>query len=275
MITEKAMLVKLQISQWTPTIVDKKVTDEIAVKYNLQDKDDRYVKTLIPKKAVINISRIVSEIRSFHYRHTLPWQDDSVRILATENFFDYRQGMADRKALFDTAVQDFINDYPKWIEYAKQTKKELFIPEQYPDVKDIPNNYKINVSFLPFPSTEDFRITLAGTDLDEIKEKTEQDIREALTGAWATLISRMQERLQLMYDAISDPTRVFRDNTITSVAETAEMAKKMNVVDDQQVSTTADAILTAVQDISIDKLRKDSKYREDMAKKIKSLLGLF
>ena len=93
-INEKALLVKLSVSQWYNRAIDRKVTDEIAQKYEVTEQEDKYVKTLLPRVAVRNIQRAISDLRTFHYANTLPWQDDSVRILSSGNFFQYQQGIA-------------------------------------------------------------------------------------------------------------------------------------------------------------------------------------
>ena len=66
---ERAMLVRLSISQWYNRALDRKVAEEVATKYEVSstDSQDLYIKTLLPKVAMRNVNRAISELRTFHY----------------------------------------------------------------------------------------------------------------------------------------------------------------------------------------------------------------
>ena len=63
-INEKALLVKLSLSQWYNKAIDRKVTDEIAQRYEVTEQEDKYVKTLLPRVAVRTIQRAISDLRT-------------------------------------------------------------------------------------------------------------------------------------------------------------------------------------------------------------------
>lgn len=69
---ERAMLVRLSISQWYNRALDRKVAEEVATKYEVSstDSQDLYIKTLLPKVAMRNVNRAISELRTFHYANT-------------------------------------------------------------------------------------------------------------------------------------------------------------------------------------------------------------
>ena len=177
-INEKALLVKLSVSQWYNRAIDRKVTDEIAQRYEITEQEDKYVKTLLPRVAVRNIQRAISDLRTFHYINTLPWQDDNVRILSSGNFFQYQQGIAARRAKLDEVVAEFVSNYPKWLDHARKTKKGLFDETQYPTASGISDHYKVNVTFLPFPNVADFRVDIDSKELEQIKSQTAQALTE-------------------------------------------------------------------------------------------------
>jgi len=79
-LNEKAMLVKLSVSQWTARKYDKKVSQEINDQYSAHDAG-RYNKVLIAQEEIKKISKVASQARSFHYFNTLPWDDNGSRIL--------------------------------------------------------------------------------------------------------------------------------------------------------------------------------------------------
>lgn len=274
-INEKAMLVKLSISQWYNRAIDRKVTDEIAQRYEVTEQEDKYVKTLLPRVAVRNIQRAISDLRTFHYANTLPWQDDSVRILSSGNFFQYQQGIAARRAKLDEVVAEFVSNYPKWLDHARKTKKGLFDETQYPTASGISDHYKVNVTFLPFPNVADFRVDIDGKELEQIKAQTAQALTEALSSANQNLIDRLYERVYLLYSALNDPEKVFRDNTVTSIVETADLVERLNVTGDVRVASAVNASRTALQDVHPDMLRSSPDFRNKVALRAAELLTAF
>ena len=274
-INEKALLVKLSVSQWYNRAVDRKVTDEIAQRYEVTEQEDKYVKTLLPRVAVRNIQRAISDLRTFHYANTLPWQDDSVRILSSGNFFQYQQGIAARRAKLDEVVAEFVSNYPKWLDHARKTKKGLFDETQYPTASGISDHYKVNVTFLPFPNVADFRVDIDSKELEQIKSQTAQALTEALSSANQNLIDRLYERVYLLYSALNDPEKVFRDNTVTSIVETADLVERLNVTGDVRVASAVNASRTALQDVHPDMLRSSPDFRNKVALRAAELLTAF
>jgi len=271
-INERAMLVRLSISQWYNRVVDRKVSNEIAVKYEVTTREDRYVKSLLSKTAVRHIQRAISELRAFHYANTLPWQDDSVRILSSGNFFPYQQGIVARRQKLEEAVNEFVENYPKWLEHARKTKKGLFDETQYPTAAGIRDHYKVDISFLPFPNASDFRVDIDKEELGRIKKETELALTKALASANRHLVERLYERVYLLYSALSTPERIFRDNTVTSILETADLVERLNVTGDPQVNLAVAASRAALQDVRPDMLRSSSEFRGKVALRTAELL---
>ena len=163
-LTTKAMLVRMSIGKWYNRVNDKRLTDEIAAKYLVKNSEDQYVKRLIPSAALRAVEAVISEIRKYHYDHTLPWAQDSVRILPSIKHLDYMAKMVQYKAQFDQAVAAFVAKYPDWVEAARQEKKALFDASQYPSPQALKDLFRIDVSFLPFPDANDFRIQMDPVD---------------------------------------------------------------------------------------------------------------
>ena len=274
-INEKALLVKLSVSQWYNRAIDRKVTDEIAQRYEITEQEDKYVKTLLPRVAVRNIQRAISDLRTFHYINTLPWQDDNVRILSSGNFFQYQQGIAARRAKLDEVVAEFVSNYPKWLDHARKTKKGLFDETQYPTASGISNHYKVNVTFLPFPNVADFRVDINSKELEQIKSQTAQALTEALSSANQNLIDRLYERVYLLYSALNDPEKIFRDNTVTSIVEMADLVERLNVTNDSRVNSAVAASRTALQGVHPDMLRSSPDFRNKVALRAAELLTAF
>lgn len=109
---DKAMLMKLKISQWTARKYDKNVSEKVADDYQTTSKDaGRYNKILIAQEAIKKISQIVTKARDFHEKQTLPWDDDGMRLLPAANYMNYTANMRRLKSEYEAAVNDFILNY--------------------------------------------------------------------------------------------------------------------------------------------------------------------
>lgn len=271
-INEKAMLVKLSISQWSNRVIDRKVTGEVAQRYDVENREDKYVKALLPNNVIKPISNAVRDLRAFHNANTLPWQEDGVRILSSANFFNYQQGIAQRRANIETEVELFLKAYPHWVEQARTMRKGMFDETQYPDRDSLRQQYGVTVSFLPFPDVSDFRVDIDDGSMQEIKRQAESAIKDTMASANEHMIQRLRERVFLLHSALSDPVRVFKNATFDSVLETAELVSLLNVSADTQVLLAVSITKDAMLGMSLDALRADPAYRSRAAGTLARLL---
>ena len=75
-LSRKAVLVAVNVSEWTARKYDRKVTKAAQDKYGASDDAGRYNKLLIEGERLKKINVIVSKARNVHYRYTKPWGDD-------------------------------------------------------------------------------------------------------------------------------------------------------------------------------------------------------
>jgi len=80
-LSSRAMLCSLSISMWSARKHDPDASQEIAVRHGAQTDAGRYHKVLLPKEALAEIQKIVSDARQEHYFITLPWDDNGYRVL--------------------------------------------------------------------------------------------------------------------------------------------------------------------------------------------------
>src|SRR5579884_3866071 len=80
-LSSRAMLCSLSISMWSARKHDPAASEEIASRHGAKSDAGRYNKVLLPKQALAEIQKIVSEARHEHYFITLPWADDGYRVL--------------------------------------------------------------------------------------------------------------------------------------------------------------------------------------------------
>jgi len=78
-LSSRAMLCSLSISMWSARKHDPDASQEIAQRHGAQADAGRYHKVLLPKEALAEVQKIVSDARQEHYFMTLPWDDNGYR----------------------------------------------------------------------------------------------------------------------------------------------------------------------------------------------------
>ena len=110
-LSSRAMLCSLSISMWSARKHDPDASQEIAQRHSAQADAGRYHKVLLPKEALAEIQKIVSEARQEHYFMTLPWDDNGYRVLPAAAYIDHTEKMRELSNRFtptvDTLAQQF------------------------------------------------------------------------------------------------------------------------------------------------------------------------
>src|SRR6056297_1955637 len=101
-ISSSAMLVDLSISTWTARKLDKGVTDEVNTSKHASQQASRVNKNLLPGvKELDEVVKHAAMIRNWVAARTLPWSDYGPRLITTDKFFEFKQGLDDHEKLFN------------------------------------------------------------------------------------------------------------------------------------------------------------------------------
>jgi hypothetical protein len=272
-IKQKAMLARLTITQFAGNKQDKAATDSVKEKFQTGQDAGRYNKTLIAKAAIKAVSSAANGARIFHYAQTLPWKDDGARILPAANFLQYSEGMRQKKATFQAAVQKFVASYPDLIEEAKTRLAGLFNVNEYPDVNSISDKYSFDMQIDPLPMAADFRVDLNSAEVDAIRKQIEARTDQATKAATLDLWKRLNTAVESMSERLNDPKAIFHDTLVTNIEEVTEIIPRLNLADDaalDRMAKDAKAKLTAK---TPKQLRENINDRKETAKAADDLLA--
>jgi hypothetical protein len=272
-IKQKAMLARLTITQFTGNKQDKAATDSVKEKFQTGQDAGSYNKTLIAKAAIKAVSSAANGARIFHYAQTLPWKDDGARILPAANFLQYSEGMRQKKATFQAAVQKFVASYPDLIEEAKTRLAGLFNVNEYPDVNSISDKYSFDMQIDPLPMAADFRVDLNSAEVDAIRKQIEARTDQATKAATLDLWKRLNTAVESMSERLNDPKAIFHDTLVTNIEEVTEIIPRLNLADDaalDRMAKDAKAKLTAK---TPKQLRENINDRKETAKAADDLLA--
>lgn len=280
-LSSKAMLVTLNIRQWSGVREDKEVAAEVARKYGNDPSAGRYTKFLVPKEVLEPGRKIASAARTEHYFLTLPWSDDGFRILSSAGYFTYQSKMSGYRVQFDSWVQnELAPNYPQWRDDAKNILNGLWRPADYPEVNKLVGMYGFRTSVKPVPDAQDFRVDIGDTELarvrQEITESVESTVKLAMADAWQRLVDKVQhmsDRLRAYEETADGVKNPFRDSVVNGLIDLLDVLPSLNITGDAGLTLMADKVKRDLTLYSADVLRSRPEVRDEVADAADSILA--
>ena len=272
-LTEKAMLVRVSISQWTARRHDAQATREVIENHGASSDAGRFNKALVDPAALRPIQKIANEARTFHYSQTLPWGDDDSRILPAENYLEYTKALRDVTDRFDQAARDFAAEYPALIDRARVALNGLFRAEDYPNPGDILRRFAFSVSVSPLPDASDFRVSLGAEETARVRAQIENDTQAAVAGAMRDLWDRLRDVIRHAADRLRDRDAIFRDSLIKNIAELCALIPRLNLTGDAALAALADEAARTLGNQDPEDLRRSELARTATAKDADAILA--
>jgi hypothetical protein len=267
---QKAMLVRLSISQWTARKYDKKATETVEKEYKAKRGDaGRFNKVLVAQEAIKEIGKVVNAARDYHYSNTLPWADTGYRLLPVTNFDTYSAEMRKHRAFFEDAVSRFVASYPTLVEDARERLNGLFRQEDYPRYVSDKFNFKEDIS--PIPVGADFRVQLNGEDLQRVQEEIEHRTAAVMKTAHQDLYKRLIEAVSRMAERLTSDG-VFRDTLVSNLQELCLLLPALNIEEDEQLERIRKQVEEKLCKFDAQTLRDNSVIKEKTAEDAEAIL---
>lgn len=271
-LSEKAMLVSVNISEWTARKRDSEVTRKTIAAHHASDDSGWFNKSLVARTALAEIIKTRGKIWTYHRANTLPWVFRGSDILPAKNYFQYMQEMNTLKRDFEVAADRFAASYATLKLDAQRDMGTMFDESDYPPAYLIRRRFKCDVSVLPLPESGDFRVDMSAAEVDrlrgEISAQMTAAIGDAMRGAWR----RIAETVQHVSDKLRDykpaadgnkASGVFRDTLVENVRELVDILPRLNLTDDQSLADMIERMREGLCSTEPEVLRTDDKARAD------------
>lgn len=270
-LNDRALLVQLNISQWTAKKHDKKATREVAHTAGAIESAGNYHKKLLPMSdALANIHAKSSSIRQHYYENTLPWGIDGTQILPTGNYLNFMTEFRQAKSDWGVLVREFMSQYDTLVADAPRLLGSLYNPKDYPDRITVQAKFDMDLVVMPVP-TADFRTSLASDELSRIQNDMEDRLKRASQVAMQDVWQRLYDKVKHMADKLDDPKAIFRDSMVENARELCEMLPRLNIADDPNLEALR-------QQVEASLIRNPELYRvnptlrQDTAAEAKAIL---
>lgn len=276
-IQDKAMLVSLNISQWTARKLDKTASDTTADLHHADRSELSTYKSAIQKKHFDKIQKVVGKARTMHYKFTSPYAHSKGQaILATKMLPDYMQEGAALSREFSDAVAGFMSIYRDVQEEARTALGELYDDLDYPSEAQLARKYNLSFDFAPLPQGSHLQIAIGADELAEmqkdIEDKVKDSMQVALNDLWER-VYRVTSALKERMTPEAGKDKTFRDTLIGNIAELADILPKMNISGDSDLDSMAAALKSDLASYDPEALRTDRGLRKEAAKKADAILA--
>jgi len=272
-LTDKALLVQLNISQWTARKFDKRVTDTVAANNGVAADVGRYNKSLLPmSEQLVRVKKKATAIRTKYYENTLPWGMDGTQMLPSANYLAFVSEFRKEKAEWERLVNDFVADYPQLKFDAQTYLGPLYNESDYPAVDEIRSRFRMDLAVFPVPSN-DFRVNIADAELERIQQDVEVRVRQAASEAMRDVWQRLYDRVKHLADKLSDPKAVFRDSTVENIRELCALLPRLNFADDPNLEAMRQEVEAKLVAANPDDLRHDAKLRASTASEANQIIA--
>ena len=249
-LTDKAMLVRVNLSAWSARKHDKGLSDEVNTNHGASDDAGRYNKHLMAKERLKAIQAADGEARTFHYVNTLPWQDDGYRLLPAANYLQYTDHMRKLMDKRESLVRDFVANYPAHVEAERIRLNGMFRASDYPTQTQIQA---------------------------DIKTRTESAIAGAVQDIWTRVyetVSHLSDRLKA-YEVTPEGKvkNPFRDSLVENLRDLVDLLPRLNLTGDSALSATCQELKSKLCTYEPDSLRENDRLRAEVAKDADSILA--
>lgn len=261
---DSIMLVKLNISQWTARKLDKGATLEVEQNHGTKDVG-RFNKILLDPARIKHISSAAGDIRTYFYKHTLPWGDDESRVLTAALYPEFSREIQALISRFEYRVEELLIDYSYEVDQARDRLKTLFKSSDYPTLKELRSRYKAVWSVTPVPDAKDFRLDLGDAEVSRIQQEIEARVTEATKSAVTEIWDRMRDVIGRAQERLSTPDAIFRDSLIENIRELCDLIPKLNFTNDPKLEELRYMAVTQLATFNPQTLRDNQHARKQAA----------
>lgn len=264
-LSDRALLVQLNVSQWTARKLDKKATKEVADTNGAAREAGNYNKKLLPMSdSLANIHTMTGDIRREFYANTLPWGLENTHMLPTANYLSFMTTFRKRKSEWQAVVNKFLSDYPYLQTNAQRFLGKLYDPADYPDVNDLRHKFSMDLVVMPVP-TNDFRVQLADEELSTIHADIQRRVQESSGLAMKEAWQRLYSHVKLMSERLGNTEGRLYDSLFDNAIELCRILPRLNFSDDPNLEAMRQEVETKLVGHSKEAIKGSPVLRKQVA----------
>lgn len=264
-LSDRALLVQLNVSQWTARKLDKKATKEVADTNGASREAGNYNKKLLPMSdSLANIHTMTGDIRREFYANTLPWGLENTHMLPTANYLSFMTTFRKRKSEWEAVVRKFLSDYPYLQTNAQRFLGKLYDPADYPPTIELQHKFNMDLVVMPVP-TNDFRVQLADDELSTIHADIQRRVQESSGLAMKEAWQRLYSHVKLMSERLGNTEGRLYDSLFDNAIELCRILPRLNFSDDPNLEAMRQEVETKLVGHSKEAIKGSPVLRKQVA----------
>ena len=269
-LAQRSLLMNLHIKQWTGEVTDKKALQIVADSTKTSTKLDTYTKSLFVTDPLIMIKRIAGRIRLHFYRYSLPWADGGGRLMPSMQFQEFSVGHKKLVAEFEHEVTNFVKDYEELKDDAKANRGDLYNSSDYPLGIELYNRFKIELTTLPFPNIDDFRVKAPEEVIEELKEEMESSVKEVGDHLDNVVLDGIKSRVKFTLDSLLAGKKITQPS-MDELAHSISFVSSLETVLPQSTRVIAAQIANEVTCYTAAQIRLSDSVTKKVIRSLKSV----
>lgn len=237
MLTEKAMLVTIEIKNSKFTRTDRHISEEVEEAKHAKRGVGKYTKNLFARGQIGPINKHMAQVRDSLKELTLPWSKGQY-LLPSKNFYKFTERVRNAKARTEELKGELRDNLLAYIDDQRENMGSLFNYMLYPSAHDIDTAYGVYVDITPMPDAGDWRLDIENEALEELKlemqTKADDRLKSAMTAAWERLfirITTMREKLDL-----EDLPTKSANSMLNNLIKLVELLPGLNITNDPDLA---------------------------------------
>lgn len=259
-ISQRAMIVDLDLSAWGVRRLDRATTNEVITAKGAAKDAGTWHKLLVPEGALDAVTKAHSRAGARHRSMTLPWGENG-RILSAAAWFDYSQAMAEERTNCERAHYQFVGVYPDVVRGAPARLGPTYCASDFPPADMIAKRFAFKLVVMPVPHHDDFRVNL-GDDIEaDIRREIESTVRSRQDEAQRELWSRLLKTVRHFATTMAEEGKTFQKTTVSNLVDIATLAPKLSLTPDPALEAICSEILAIMDTCDPESLRASTKVR--------------
>jgi hypothetical protein len=244
-LADKALLVKLQRSMYQPYAFDLEATKLVEQSAGVAGVG-RFNKRLFKGNTILaDTNEKFTLLYNTYRRHTVPWLDDGVRMCPNALYFEFAQEMRGLIADAKHAADNLASRWSQMVQDDMHRLGSMANFRDYPTAAEVRAKFDATITFMPIPTTSDFRVDVT----EEDKAEMERAIHEAEANVAKYLLKEMMDPVKAFVEKLSVPIgekgSIFRDTLVENLEDLVTRLPRLNINNDPQV----DAILKDIKHV--------------------------
>ena len=242
-ISNQALLAKLTTRQWSGQKRDREVSQNVTTSAHADPATGSFYKKLAHSHLFSEFGSVAQAARSYHNEVTLPWLDGGYRLLPTDLFFDYQDTIAKYRQQAADIARSIREEYPRMVRQAQYKLGDLYKPEDFPTAEQVEASFGIEVSLVPVPDVDDFRLAIDDDTMQAIRNEVAADFqareRAALMEAWGRLQGVVKHLSERLHEVDRAERKRLHESVVTHVRDLVEVLPRLNVTGDSELDQLA------------------------------------